>query len=295
MESENQYVSSRGILKSCDVYSNNPISSIKFITGYEKIRPGCNLYICGSALKDFIFNYLPLINFKFVLVSGDCDEDMPFDVIDTNVYEKFITDDRLIHWYCQNNVVIHPKITIIPIGLDYHTLTKYAIWGPITSCSDQERILNSIKSNCKHFSERKLLGYANFHFSMNTKHGYDRKEAIDNLDNNLVYYESKKVLRFISWKKQSEFAFCICPHGGGLDCHRNWEALILGCIPIVKTSKIDHLYQDLPVLIVKDWKDVNKSLLEKTISSFKNKNFNYEKLKLNYWISLIKNAHIKPT
>ena len=291
MESENQFVSSRGILKSCDIYSNNPISSINFITGYDKkISPECILYICGSAIKDFIINYLPKIKFEFTLVSGDCDEDMPYEVLDEITFNNFISDVRIIHWYCQNNTVLHPKITIIPIGLDYHTLTKHAIWGPISSCKDQESILINVKHNSKHFSERKLICYANFHFSMHTKHGYDRKDAFFNLDKNLVYYEKSKVLRFISWKKQSEFAFCICPHGGGLDCHRNWEALILGCIPIVKTSKIDHLYKDLPVLIVKDWKDVNKTLLEKTINSFKNQNFKYEKLKLNYWVSLIKNA-----
>jgi hypothetical protein len=291
MESENTFVSSRGILKSCDVYSINQISSINFISGYEKkMAPGCILYVCGSAMKDFVINYFYKINFKFTLVSGDCDEDMPFDVLDEITFNNFISDKRIKHWYCQNNTLVHPKITIIPIGLDYHTLTKVPLWGPITSCKDQEKILENIKNKTNHFSKRKLLCYANFHFSINTKHGYDRKDAFSNLDKNLVYYEDNKVPRFISWKKQSEFAFCICPHGGGLDCHRNWEALILGCIPIVKTSKIDHLYKDLPVLVVKDWKDVNKTLLEKTINIFEKQDFNYEKLKLNYWISLIKNA-----
>ena len=57
--------------------------------------------------------------------------------------------------------------------------------------------------------------------------------------------EEKPVSRLITWNKQKDFAFVICPHGGGLDCHRNWEALCLGCIPIVKTSKIDNLYKDL--------------------------------------------------
>ena len=74
MESENTFVSSRGILKSCDVYSINQISSINFISGYEKkMAPGCILYVCGSAMKDFVINYFYKINFKFTLVSGDCD------------------------------------------------------------------------------------------------------------------------------------------------------------------------------------------------------------------------------
>jgi hypothetical protein len=128
---------------------------------------------------------------------------------------------------------------------------------------------------------------------MNTKLGYDRKDAYQKIDKNLVYYEENKVLRIITWNKQKNYAFVICPHGGGLDCHRNWEALCLGCIPIVKTSLIDDLYKDLPVLIVKDWGVINKKLLNNTINIFKkkfeNNEFNMEKIKLSYWINLIKN------
>ena len=91
--------------------------------------------------------------------------------------------------------------------------------------------------------------------------------------------------------KQKDFAFVICPHGGGLDCHRNWEALCLGCIPIVKTSAIDNLYKGLPVLIVNDWNIIDNNLLNKTINDYKkkfeNNEFNMEKIKLSYWNNLI--------
>ena len=52
-----------------------------------------------------------------------------------------------------------------------------------------------------------------------------------------MLYKKLIKIRLITWNKQKDFAFVLCPHGGGLDCHRNWEALCLGCIPIVKTSK----------------------------------------------------------
>ena len=77
----------------------------------------------------------------------------------------------------------------------------------------------------------------------------------------------------------------------GLDCHRTWEALFLGCIPIVKTSPIDSLFEDLPVLIVKDWSDVTPKLLENTMKEFKKKEkngaFDYKKLTLKYWVNKI--------
>ena len=80
-----------------------------------------------------------------------------------------------------------------------------------------------------------------------------------------------------------DYAFVISPHGGGYDCHRTWEALILGCIPIVKTSKIDILYKDLPVLIVNNWIDINETLLAETVYNFSKITFKTEKLLLNYW------------
>ena len=80
----------------------------------------------------------------------------------------------------------------------------------------------------------------------------------------------------------------ISPHGNGLDCHRTWEALCLGCIPIVKKSGIcEDLFYKLPVLIVDNWKDVKVELLKRTIDKFRNTTFNYEKLTLKYWMDNI--------
>jgi len=294
-ESNNYFVSSRGLLKSCDYISQTPHSSIRQLINYQhpsiiKNMKNPIIYICSSAIQNFIQVLLPIIDFKFILVSGDCDETIPNEIFKSQEdFYKFINDERLVHWFCQNIISKHQKITIMPIGLDYHTMTTRDIWGPITSCQDQEKILNSIIKKSKPFFTREIKCYANYHFSMTTKYGYDRQDALAKINKKLVYYEPQKVNRLVTWNKQKEYAFTICPHGGGLDCHRNWEALGLGCIPIVKTSEIDHLYNDLPVLIVKEWDDITQELLDKTVMIFKDKfkdKFNYEKLSLKYWIDL---------
>jgi len=299
-EAENKckIVSSRGILKSCDIISNDPTSSIKYLKDYPNIESrlqnmsyGTTVYICSTSLKDFIENYMPIISTPFILVSGDCDETMPYDMLNEKEFDDFISSDKLIHWYIQNCVISHPKIKGIPIGLDYHTMSRQDHeWGKHTSPLNQEKMLLSVSRDSKLFYNRNIKIYSNCHFSIKyAKYGYDRQDAIDKIDKNLVYYEPSKINRLQSWRKQVEFAFVLSPHGNGLDCHRTWEALALGCIPIVKTSKIDHLYEDLPVLIVQDWSDVTLELLNNTVESFKNKNFNYERLNLEYWINIIKN------
>jgi len=298
-ENDNVYVSSRGILKSCDFCSITPRSSNRQLYNYpnlEKIKNIINpsIYICSSAIPHFINTILPTIDFSFILVSGDCDETIPDTILNNEDFNRFINDDRILHWYCQNMIIEHTKIIKIPIGLDYHTMNNNPCWGPITNCENQEKILNSIIDGSIPFWERNIKCYANFHFSMNTKLGYDRKDALKNIDKNEVYYEETKITRLETWNKQKDYAFVICPHGGGLDCHRNWEALCLGGIPIVKSSQIDSLYNELPVLIIDDWSHINSKLLNTTIIEFKNKfennEFKMEKLHLEYWINLINHS-----
>jgi len=286
------YNSSRGILKSCDVISDTPISSIPQLINYPKLitnhKSGTIIYICNSAISDFLF-YLPNINYKFILVSGDSDTTVPCEIFaNKNDFNKFINSEKLIHWFSQNCVIDHPKVTKIPIGLDYHTLSeKNYKWGEKNSPIKQEDDLISVKNMSLPFWERELKCYSNFHFHF-YKYGQDRKDAIEQIPKKMVFYEETEIPRMESWKKQAKYSFVISPHGNGLDCHRTWEALVIGCIPIVKTSEINNLYDELPVLIVTEWSDVTFELLSKTIESFKHKKFNYNKLTLQYWVQKIK-------
>jgi len=56
--------------------------------------------------------------------------------------------------------------------------------------------------------------------------------------------------------------FMICPEGNAVDCHRNWEVLLLKRVPIMKrNSYLEECYKDYPILWVDDYADVNKTLL----------------------------------
>ncbi len=282
-ETNCKYVSSRGILKSCDIHSSNPISSIKELIDYDfsKVKNNCSIYVCTSAIPEFV-KMIDKINVKFYLVSGDADEDCPRDILSEDEFNKFINNDKIIGWYAQNCVKEHPKLHKMAIGLDYHSNV-----GQMNMNSKElEKLMIDAKNKSKPFYEREILCYSNFHFTIDgSKYGNDRKDAINNIPKELMYYEPTRVNREISFNNQIKYTFVISPHGNGLDCHRTWEALCIDCIPIVKTSPIDSLFDELPVLIVKDWADVNKTLLTNTINEFKNKKFNYDKLLLKYWVN----------
>jgi len=287
MSSENHcsIVSSKGLLKSCDIYHPNTI--------FDSHEDGTVIYICNRDIRDFILN-VDRMKYKFILVSGDSDETIPTSVLDDNEFLKFMNNDNLIHWFSQNCVSNHRKITKMPIGMDYHSITEGKIeWGKNISPIDQEKELEEIVASSLPFHERKVECFSNFHFSIHAYSplGYSRSQVIEEVPNDLVYYTPEYSERLVSWQKQVEYAFVLSPCGNGIDCHRTWEALALGCIPIVKKSLMDDIYDGLPVLIVDNWSDITKDLLEKTISDFKSKVFLTKKTTLKYWVDKINTVY----
>ncbi len=286
MEENNcNYISSVGFQKSCDIYMTNKIDNKIYDNSSGKI-----IYV----KTDIIYTFSKLINHipnNFILVTGDSDHTLPNDNFpDLQTFLNFIENKKIIKWYAQNCIYKHEKLVNLPIGLDYHTLYNNANfwWGPQMYPINQEKELEIIKNTSKPFYERNPLIYSNCHFQMYTKFGGDRIDALKNIPRNLLCMEKDRVNRNNTWKNQINFSFVLSPHGNGLDCHRTWEAIVLGCIPIVKTSTIDSLYDDLPVLIVKSWNEVTQELLNNTIISFKDKTFNFKKITLQYWMKLMK-------
>ena len=50
--------------------------------------------------------------------------------------------------------------------------------------------------------------------------------------------------------------FVISPSGNGPDCHRTWEAIYLGCVPVVLRSSLSEEFTtNLPILAVDHWSD----------------------------------------
>jgi hypothetical protein len=149
----------------------------------------------------------------------------------------------------------------------------------------QEKMLKEFATIEPNRVRRDHRAYGNF--LLNISRG-NRQRAYKQIPKDLVIYEQGFVVRPITWWKQASTAFTISPHGNGMDCHRTWETLALGGIPIVQSSSLDKTYEGLPVLIVKEWSDITKGLLEKTIQEFQEKQFQTERLSLRYWVQKIK-------
>ena len=82
----------------------------------------------------------------------------------------------------------------------------------------------------------------------------------------------------------SKFKFVISPEGNGEDCHRHYEALVSGCIPIIEyNEEILKKYNGLPVLYTKDYSEITPEYLIKMYSVIIKNKFNFSKLFVDYY------------
>ena len=77
----------------------------------------------------------------------------------------------------------------------------------------------------------------------------------------------EKVPASVVYDKTLESRYALCPRGCGVDTHRFYECIYLGCVPIVvRTHTVfDRLYHPVtgfPCLVVERWADVTEELLD---------------------------------
>lgn len=286
-----RFVASYGLIANCDIHAQVPQSSAVDLLYLAEISPRLNafpdlgrpisIYICTDALPEFAKSVLPKINRAFTLVSGD--SDMPVNSKALGDAIALIANHpQLKNWFAQNKDCEHHKIHALPIGLDLHSKwIEPTIWGGgMILPALQELELRTILANTQPWVKRELFAYCDWVMALERG---DRQECKERIDPTICVYPPESIPRSQAWARQAQYAFVISPAGAGTDCHRTWEALALGCVPIVKCSGISELFADLPVIVVQDWSEASKTLLETKHQEMQHKTFNFSKLLMSYW------------
>ena len=82
----------------------------------------------------------------------------------------------------------------------------------------------------------------------------------------------------------THYKFVISPEGRGIDCHRTYEALMAGCIPIVEDSvHARQIYDGCPVLYTKDYSELSAALLDTTYKEMMDKEWDFSRLFMSYY------------
>lgn len=197
---------------------------------------------------------LSRLRHPIVVVSMDGDNAVPGELLPETA-EAILEHPLVRGWYTQNwDGVVHPKLHPIPIGLDLHSRRSAwnlcGWWGSL--------LLRAIGGLAVRPEKRpgELLLDAHFQvtqFDRGQRHQLRRlmEECSD------CHILEGRLTRPEIWREYSRHRFVLSPAGQGLDCHRTWEAMLLGAIPIVRKSSLDSLYESLPVAMVEDWDEVS--------------------------------------
>lgn len=192
----------------------------------------------------------PPVN-KFILITHNSDQ--KFTLNHLTQIKPYIT-----HIYPINCSIQDPSITPIPLGF----------------VDDKHKPHYKFEQICKTQFNKDILCYMNFAINTNP---VKRQECWDTFVNKEWIKHESNVTPEDFYKQVVKSKYVLSPEGTGIDCHRIYESLYLGTIPILKTSELDYFYVNLPVIIVNSWDEITQEFLE----------YNYElyKTKLDNWIN----------
>lgn len=227
----------------------------------------------------YLARLLALLEFlpqKFVVLSHNGDQHTEKEWIGTYANGKLIEKeyytlpDNVIKMYVQNVDVIHPRISTLPLGLEN------SMWG-LGKKEYMLRLLNR-KASREHLAFMK--------HSINTNR--EERQMVYDMFSNKPWVT---VGASVGHKKVDEeyfqsmrsHKFVINPPGNCFDNHRMWEAWYLGCIPITKRSIFTSFYEDMPICLIDDWKEVTEEFLNKEYERITNMSWDREKLTFGYW------------
>lgn len=110
----------------------------------------------------------------------------------------------------------------------------------------------------------------------------NRRVIINNLEKN--GFTNLSLDSRIYLTSLNNYKFIVSPEGNGIDCHRHYEALMSGCIPICEYNKqIEEKYKDLPILYTTDYSEITNEYLESKYQEMLYKDYNFDKLFLSYY------------
>lgn len=108
----------------------------------------------------------------------------------------------------------------------------------------------------------------------------NRKVIISNLEvNGIKNINLSPIEYFLSLPS---YKFVISPEGNGIDCHRHYEAIMAGCIPIIeKNGLIENKYKNLPILYTTDYTEITDEYLNNVYVSMLDKEYDFSSLFIN--------------
>lgn len=255
-------------------------------------KPVTTVYLVGSHVQEFVETIFPRITKNIAIVTGNAINAVPVSVLGSSESaRRFLDDNRLIGALIQNLDIQHPKAVPLPLGLDFHNLhiNKHGPWHTLEETltpNQQELQIQTFAEQALPFEHRSPTVFT--HFTVGTQRvvrsewlSYFQEQSFANAPQGTIE-------RTQLWKNMGGSQFVASPPGAGMDCHRTWEALVLGSVPIVQRFvPLTPLYEDLPVWEVDHVSEVTHESLQRKAKEVANKllhgHYDFRKLTVGWW------------
>ncbi len=204
-----------------------------------KVGRGDIVFVGARRLDEFVDEVLPAIGEGFVLVTHQGDR---------NVDEglgRVAEHPMVLHWFAQNCMLEHPKVTPLPIGLEDRWRHNNGDYG------DFRRI------GRKNSPSIPMIAHA---FTLGTN--LDKRiECYRALKSSRVGKELPQPINSSLYREMvKRYMLVASPPGNGLDCHRTWEAMYMGCVPVVEDDYMNRRFAEAgaPMVLVRSWDEIRE-------------------------------------
>lgn len=208
------------------------------------------VFVPTLALPRFVRRVLPAVapSRRMVLISGlaDAAPGATLRAADSTgaLLATLLSDSRVLRWHAENLDVVDPKARALPIGIDLHTLAWKAAarphWGP--ACSPEVQVLELARAAAaaaapggrSHADHRCYVHWGYVSPLRAAVSAALRECAAASIDPS----PPGTVPRADLWRRMASFRWVASVAGAGVDCHRTWEAIALGCGVVVQDCSL---------------------------------------------------------
>ena len=228
-----------------------PLQSVK---GAEVV------FVYTHLLEAFFEKIFPCLVRPFILMTHNSDHG-----VDSR-FAPYLADPRLFKWFAQNVAVDHEKLVPLPLGV------ANSQW-PHGRLDLLHRAAGS---------QGTKTGFIYMNFDARTNPAR-RQPVLDRLRGHPLVTEAAGLDYQTYLGQLSAHHFAVCPPGNGLDCHRIWECLYLGVIPLVSAEFQFRGMDDLPILYVEDWGRIDATFLQEAYGNLARRRICMDLIRLDHW------------
>ena len=212
----------------------------------KKVQYGDIVFVKADMFFAFFPSAFDSIRNPFVLVTHNSDFAAPAQ------YQSYLSNKKILHWFASNPSVRNvQKLSPIPIGL------ANTRWHH----GDLQRLTNASQHLRKPWSSRTMLLYVNFDIGTNRAERQKARDQAGKFAQDHVLIIQKRIPQETYLEQIGNAKFVLSPPGNGLDCHRTWEAMLMGAVPIMLSSGLDPLFSETRSVILDNWSKLTEDFL----------------------------------